>query len=234
MNLTIFKGAMRRGILTPFSIIINCVVPLGLILFANNASFMGPNDIGRVFYLTAMAIMWGAFTMAKAIQQDRATGVIHRILAGPVSMGNYLVQNFFAALVPMVIISTVIAIVSVLLHDWSITIAFGVAICYIFLAASAIGLSFAWSCIFKDGEASAVGVSMILTVVATIGGFMLPLFILPDVLRYIGALTPAHWASRAIEELLREGFTNMYWLSLLAMAMFAFVFIAYGSKRRMV
>lgn len=234
MNLTVFKGAMRRGFLTPFSIIINCVVPLGLILFANNASFFGPDDFGRVFYMTAMAIMWGAFTMAKAIQQDKASGVIYRILSGPVTMRSYLLQNFFAALVPMSILSGIIGAISFLVHDYTLTVAVGVILCYILLSATSIGLSFAWSCIFKDAEASAVGVSMILTIVGTIGGFIVPLSILPNVLYYIGAISPAHWASRAIEEILAYGFSHTYWLALGALTMFAALFILYGSKRRMV
>lgn len=233
MNLTIYKGAMRRGIMTPFSMIINCAVPLGLILFAHGASF-GEGDVGRVFFIIAMAMMWGAFTLAKAIQQDRSNGTIYRILTGPVTMGDYLVQNFFAALTPLAVLSVLVGAISFLLHDWSITVALGLTLCYIFLAATSIGLSFAWSCIFKNGEASTVAISMLLTVLATIGGLIIPLGFLPDFLYYLGALTPAHWASRAIEEVLAYGFSNTYWMSLGAMALFAFVFIMYGSKRRMV
>lgn len=233
MNLTIFKGALRRGLLTPFSIAINCVIPLGLIIFGQNFSF-GEGDIGRVFFLTALAILWGAFTLAKGIKEDRASGVIYRILSGPVSMANYLTQNFMAAMVPMVALSTVIGLINYFLHDWSITVAIGISLCYILLAAVSTGLSFAWSCLFKDQEASAVAVSMVLTVMATIGGFFLPLSLLPRGLYYLGAITPAHWASRAIEEILTYGFSNMYWLGLLAMAMFTFAFVLYGGKRRMV
>lgn len=233
MNLTVFKYALRRGLLTPMSLVINCVVPLGLILFANNAAF-GPGDFGRVFYLIALGILWGAFTMAKSIQQDRTSGVVNRIVAGPVTMFSYLVQNFFASLAPMVVLSIIVGALSFLLHDWSITVAIGVTLCYILLASTSIGLSFAWSCIFKDSEASAVGVSMILTLVATIGGFMFPLSMMPRPLFYIGALLPAHWASRSIDAILVDGFSNMYWLGLLAMAMFTFMFVLYGSKRRLV
>jgi len=79
------------------------------------------------------------------------------------------------------------------------------------------------------------GISLLLTLSAMLGGLMMPLEFLPDALFYLGAITPAHWAARSLQELMNySSLTNMYWLGLLAMAMFATAFVLYGSKRRLV
>jgi len=234
MNLTIYKNALRNGLMNPFSLIVNCAVPLVLTIFGGNIGF-GPMDIGRHFFLTAMMIMWGAFVMSKSVQSDKQDGVLIRILAGPVTMRGYLVQNFFAALTPMVILSLVLGVLNLILYDWGFVFSVGIVLCYILLSATSIGLAFVWSCFFKDKEASTAGVSILLTATAAVGGLFLPLAILPTPLFYFGALFPAHWASRAIDELLVYGtMTNMYWLGILAMGLFTIAFILFGGKRRLV
>jgi len=234
MNLTIYKNALRNGLMNPFSLIINCAIPLILTIFGSNVGF-GAMDVGRQFFLIAMLVMWGAFVMSKSVQSDKQDGVLIRILAGPVTMRGYLVQNFFAALTPMVILSLAIGMLGLILHSWDFIFTLGLVLCYIFLAATSVGLSFVWSCFFKDKEASTAGVSILLTATAAIGGFFLPLAILPTPIFYVGALFPAHWASRAIEQLLIYGtMTNMYWLGVLAMGLFTTAFILFGGKRRLV
>jgi len=227
------KYALRRGFMNPLSIIINCAAPLAFVFFSSNmpVAQIGAN---REFYLIAMMIMWGAFIMSKSVQHDKMEGVLIRILAGPVTLRGYLMQNFFAALVPMIGISILISAIGMLVNDWGFMFSIGLALCYIMLSTTSIGLSFAWSCLFKDKENSAAGVSVLITTVAAIGGFFLPLAILPQPIYYLGALFPAHWASRAIEVLLEDGMVGMYWVGLAAMALFSVAFILFGGKRRLV
>ena len=234
MNITIFKHALKNGVTKPLSLILNSVVPLVLVIFADRVegAFGGAESL--VFYLLGFVIMYGAFLMANSIQKDKVEGVLVRILVGPISLQNYLIQNFFAAIIPMIFVSSVIGLLGFLIHDWAGMLTIGLIIIYILLSATSIGLSFAWSCIFKDKEASMSGISLVITFSGLLGGFMFPLQMLPDPAYYAGMITPAHWASRAIEQLtLYNEFTNMFWLGLLAMAMFTTAFILFGSKRRL-
>jgi len=129
-------------------------------------------------------------------------------------------------------------VLGIILHDWEFGFAFGLVLVYIMLSATSIGLSFVWSCLFKDKEASLSGISVVITMSALLGGFMMPLSMFPDPIYYMGMITPAHWASRAIEQLVEYRvygeLASMYWLGLLAMAMFTIAFVLYGSKRRLV
>ena len=231
-NFTIFNYALRRGLKNPIVVIVNFFLPVGIILVA----FSDENPLGaeRGYYLLAMALMLGAYFMARSIQQDKLDGTVIRILAGPVTMRGYLVQNFFSTMVPMAGIIAASIVFGAIIHGWGIGFAVQLAVCYLFLAATSVGLAFAWSCIFKDKEASFAVFSVFLTAVASLGGLLLPLELLPGPLPYISALLPAHWAARAIEALLHDGARGMYMFSLLAMTLFATAFLIYGSKRRII
>jgi len=230
-NLTVFKHALYNGVSKPISLIINSVVPLGLVIFSDRINAFG----ATAYTLLGFIIMYGAFLMANSIQKDKVEGVLTRILAGPITLRSYLIQNFFAAILPMAFVSAIIGLLGFLIHDWDSVFTIGLVLVYIFLSATSIGLSFVWSCLFKDKEASLSGISVVITMTALLGGFMIPLQFLPDPIYYIGMITPAHWASRAIEQLQQYGeFTQMYGLGLLALTLFTIAFILYGSKRRLV
>ena len=232
-NLTVFKYSLKNAITKPKTIIINSILPIVLVVFADRINFAGLEGVS--FSLLGFLIMYGAFLMASGIQKDKVEGVLIRILVAPVTLRSYLTQNFFAALVPMVLVSAIIGTLGHLIHDWSITLTLGLVLVYVLLSATSIGLSFVWSCLFKDKEASLSGISVVLTLSALLGGFMIPLEFMPRPIYVVGMVTPAHWASRAIEQLLvYNEFSNMYWVALLALAMFTFAFVAYGSKRRLV
>ncbi|MCL2227720.1 MAG: ABC transporter permease [Oscillospiraceae bacterium] len=228
--MTIFKFALKRGFFSPAALILNLALPL-LLMIVMRADGLGDQGL----FLIAMAVMFGGFFMAKGIQNDRMEGVLLRILSGPVTMRSYLIQNLLGAAVPMLGLSIVIGIFGVVIHDWNMTFAVGMVICYALLAATSIGLSFVWSSLFKSKESSSGAFSAVMTLVSALGGFFVPLNLMPDVLFYLGTLFPAHWASRGIQILIDYGeFTQMYWFSLLAMLLYAAVYILFGAKRRLI
>jgi len=233
INMTVFKYALRNGVTKPTSLVINSVGPIALVIFSDRISMFGAPNVA--FYLLGFIIMYGAFLMANSIQKDKVEGVLTRILAGPITLRSYLAQNFLAAIIPMAFVSAIIGLLGYLIHDWDVAVTIGLVFAYILLSATSIGLSFVWSCLFKDKEASLSGISVVITMTALIGGFMIPLEFLPRGIYYAGMITPAHWASRAIEQVLTYGeFTQMYGLGLLALTLFTIAFILYGSKRRLV
>jgi len=172
--------------------------------------------------------------MAGGIQRDKIDGVTLRILAGPLTFRSYLVQNFFAGLMPMTVLIFILGVLGIILHGWNVIFTVWVSLTYILLSATSIGLSFVWSLWFKDKESGVVTFSFSLTLMAFMGGIMLPFSILPPVIRNIGALFPVHWAARAFEALLAEGANLEYAFSLFILLLFTVVLILYGSKRRII
>lgn len=230
--MTIFKYALRRGFWNPISLSINCALPLAVLLFGGRINIVNIDASPTASsYTVALFIMYGAFVMARSIQVDKLDGVIVRILAGPITMRDYLVQNFLAAMIPMVFLSFALGVVGMIASGWHFTFALGAALCYVFLAATSIGLSFVWSCVFKNREMSSAVHGVFITMVATIGGMIIPLTLLPDAIFYLGALFPAHWAARSIGALYEHGFSVEYWLGIAAMFLFSAAYLLYGGKR---
>ena len=224
-----FNYALKRGFFSPIALILNCALPLFLMIAMRN------QDEPRGLFLIAMTIMFGGFFMAKGIQNDRMEGVLLRILCGPVTMRDYLFQNLMGAAVPMIGLSAAIGVLGLILYGWTLAFAIGIAVCYAFLAITSIGLSFVWSSLFRSKESSSAAFTAVATLISFIGGLLLPLEILPDTLFYLGALFPAHWAARALQNMIDYGqFTQMYGFSILAMALFAVAFILLGAKRRLI
>ena len=229
--MTVFKYALRRGLMKPVSLISNCVLPLVLILVMRDGFEM---DGGTGFFLLAFLLMFGAFMMAGGIQADKQDGVTVRILAGPITFRSYLIQNFFAGLVPMVALLLILGGIGIGLHSWSIPFTAAFVICLTLLSATMIGLSFVWAVLFKEKEASLVAFTLIVMLMGMIGGLMIPQSSMPPVLRNIGAIFPPHWAARGLTEITTYGnFTNHFWLSMAALVMFTVALIAFGSKRRL-
>jgi len=210
-------------------------LPLLLVILNPSLGF-GPTaaEQYRMPFLVALLIIFGGFYIARSIQIDKMDGTIIRILAGPVTMRSYLVQNFLSAMIPMTVLSIFIGVLGLILHNWELYFAVGLAICYIFLAATSIGLSFVWSCIFKDKEASSAVFAVLLTAVASLSGLMIPLTMLPRFLQYFGAIFPAQWANRALDALVEYGMNGIFWLGILAMFLFTVAFLLYGGKRRLI
>ena len=228
--MTIFNYALKRGFKSPTALVFNCAFPLLLMI-----AMIGEGLGDRGLFLIALTLMFGGFFMAKGIQSDRMEGVLLRILSGPVTLRMYLTQNLLGAAVPMVGLSVAIGILGIIFHDWSMIFAIGIAVCYSFLAATSIGLSFVWSSLFKDKDTSTGAFSAAMTLVAMICGLIVPLNFMPETLFYLGTLFPAHWASRAIQTLIDYGsFTRMYWLSLMAMFMFVVAYVLFGANRRLI
>ncbi|MCL2216223.1 MAG: ABC transporter permease [Defluviitaleaceae bacterium] len=230
--MTIFKFALRRGLFSPVAIILNGVIPAALIVM------MRLNDDGdyrQGIFLIAMAVMFGGFFMAKGVQNDRMEGVLLRILCGPVTTRTYLWQNLLGAAVPMVGLTALISAIGHVVLNWETTFTLGIFLTYTFLAMSSVGLSFVWSSLFKSKEASSGAFGAVMTLISALSGFMIPLHLMPDFLFYTGALFPAHWASRAMQIMLDYGeFSQMFWLSMLAMFLFTVAFILFGAKRRLI
>jgi ABC-2 type transport system permease protein len=234
--MTIFKFALLRGIRSK-DYLVNAVLPLVLIFVLPlwTASLTESRiDNPQGFYLMGLAILWASSSTAKAIMLDKSDGTIIRILTTPTSMLRYLTQNFFASMIPLTIQTLSITTIGKFTYNWQISFAFYLFLCYTVFAMSSVALLFAWSCLFKNKETSNMMFGFVVMFAAMLGGFILPLELLPKTVQLIGAVFPAYWLSMSISELLSGGTTIKYWLSLGAIILFAVAYLLYGGKRRII
>ena len=230
--MTIFRFTLIKGLRSPGTFVFNCILPLVLILIR-------PLWTGDIFLsgfgLLIMVIWGGSFLMCQGILNDKADGALTRILAAPVSMFNYLVQNLLAFMVPMTIQVVLVTVLGTILYNWSLTLALGVFLCYTVFTVSAVAMSFAWNCLFKSKDSSFSSFSVMVTFGTFLSGAMVPISTFPEgILRYVGAILPAYWAVRGLDSLAASTITGDFWIAILAMLLFTAAFLLYGGKRRMI
>ena len=230
--MTIFRFALIKGLRSPGTFIINCVLPLALILIR-------PLWTGELFLsgfgLLIMVIWGGSFLMAQGILNDKADGAIIRILAAPVSMLNYLTQNLLAFMVPMAVQVALVTLLGAILYNWSLAIALLVFLCYTVFTISSVALSFAWNCLFKSKDSSFSSFSALMTFGTFLSGAFVPISDFPAGLQNVGAILPAYWAMRGLNILSNYGGATVgYWVAVLAMLLFTLAFLLYGGKRRII
>ena len=232
MNMTIFRFALIKGLRSPGTFVFNCILPLALILIR-------PLWTGEFFisgHGLLVMVIWGAsFLMSQGILNDRADGALIRVLAAPVSMLHYLVQNLLAFMVPMTLQIALITALGMILYDWGIALALHIFLCYTIFTISSVAMSFAWNCLFKSKESSFSSFSALVTFGSFLSGTFMPISYFPEALQYVGAIIPAYWAMRGLTSLIELGTASMeYWIGILAMLLFTAAFLLYGGKRRMI
>lgn len=226
----IFKYSLINGLKSKAALAVNCILPLVLILIRP----LWTGDLQLGFNLVAFMIMGGTFVISQGIMDDRTSGTVVRILAAPVTMFSYLMQKLFAYTVPLVVNIIVVCLVGYFLYDWSLYFAMALMLCYTVLTLACVALTFAWACLFKSKSNSLSAFSIVLTAMAMLGGLIIPIDLLPDVLQHVGAIFPSYWASNGIESLIQYGITGQYWLSIAVMLLFTAIFLLYGGKRRII
>jgi len=232
--LTIFRFALVKGLRSPMTLVLNCILPVVLMFVRPLWEETGLLGGEAGFGFLVMIIWGGTFLMAQGTLNDRENGTIIRILSAPVSMFNYLVQNLLAYMVPLIVQVFLVSALGMILYDWGITLALALFVCYTVFTISSVALSFAWNCLFKRKASSFPAFGALVSFGTFLSGALLPLTLFPTVLQYVGTIFPAYWAVRGINEALEVGMTGDYWLSILAMALFTMAFLLYGGKRRMI
>lgn len=229
-RLTIYRFALLRAQRNPVSLLINAVLPLILIFISG--LWTGEEAMG--FSFIGAALMYGSFLAARGIMNDKLDGTITRIFTSPVTTLQYLSQNLLAVMTPLTMQIIAVGIIGSILYQWEIDFTLSLMLIYFLFAAASVAFSFAWSCMFKDREISYTMFSVLMSLVALLGGFFVPLQVLPNALRYVGALFPAYWVSNGILALrgLDEAMGS-FWISAAVIVLFAVLYMVYGSKRRM-
>ena len=155
----------------------------------------------------AVAILFLLFSSAHgavSLIEERETGVLDRILAGPGRTG-VLVNGKFAFLV----VQGFVQVAVIFVIAW---LAYGVDLpAHVFpwagttlltaAAAAALGLAIASSCRTKRQAQTLANVAIL--VLSALGGSMVPRFFMPELLQDIGWLTPNTWAL--------EAYTATFW-----------------------
>jgi len=159
------------------------------------------------YYAGAVAILFLLFSAvhgAISLIEERDSGVLDRILAGPGRITVLVNGKFLFLVVQGFVQVAVIFVIAWMVHDvdlpghllpWSVTTLLSAA------AAAAMALVIAAACSTKRQAQTLANVAIL--VVSALGGSMVPRFFMPQFVQDLGWLTPNTWAL--------EAYTATFW-----------------------
>ncbi len=227
--MTIFLFAFIRSLRRKSTLVAMFVLPLAIVFIRT----LWTLENGRGFLFYGMIIMFAAFSLVRSIMIDRMTGTVVRIFAAPVATFQYLFQNLLAFWLIIGVQTIVFVVIGSALYGWGIEMAVRLILSYNIFAVASLAFSLAWNSMFRSKVMSDAIFSIIISLMALLGGIFIPISMLPDFLRKIGMLFPTYWLSNSLLFIQDKEWNGQYWLSILIMFLFSAAFLLYGSKRRL-
>lgn len=227
--MTIFRFALIRSLRKRMTLIALCAVPLAMILI--RPLWISENGFGFSFY--GIAILYAAFLLVRSIMTDRISGTVVRIFAAPVTAFQYLLQNLLGFLLLLTLQIVLVTSLGAVLYGWGVAAAGQFMLGYILFAATSVAFSLAWNSLFRSKEMSDGVFSVVVSVMALLGGVFIPISMLPDFLQKMGMLFPTYWLSNALLAVQNGYMGQEFWLSVVMLLLFTVAFLLFGSKRRL-
>lgn len=227
--MTIFRFALIRSLRNKFTLLALCGIPFILIFM--RPLWVPAYNTGAIFY--GMILMYASFLLVRSVMTDRTTGTVTRIFAAPVTTYQYLAQNLLAYELLLMIQVFIMITLGTFLYQWRFVFSLQLFLCYTIFAGTSISFALAWNSLFRSKQSSDAVFSIIVTLMAILGGIFVPITLLPPVLQKIGMLFPTYWLSNAILALEGQLQTGAYLLSIAALCLFTCIFLVFGSKRRL-
>jgi ABC-2 type transport system permease protein len=182
--------------------------------------------------MTVLFVFLTAQTMAHSVYEEKKIGSFRRLLAAPISrpsiMSGKMLPNFITVILQVIVIFFAGVVIFPLLGWGQLTLgsdplALILLVLMIALCSTALG---AMISALARTEAQIGGLStIILWVMAFIGGSIVPFFLINDVLATLGKVTPQYWAITGFYDLFVRGQTlTDITDSLLALLLFSVLF----------
>ncbi len=171
---------------------------------------VGAGSLGAshvAYYAGAVAILFLFFSAvhgALTLVEERDTGLLDRLLAGPGGMSAVVTGKFLFLVVQGVIQVAVIFVVAWLLYGVDVP---GRVVPFLVItvaaAAAAAGLALALTAASRTRRQAQTLANIVILIVSAIGGSMVPRFLMPPLIKSLGWLTPTTWAV--------EAYSGLFW-----------------------
>jgi len=192
-----------------------------------------------VYYAGAVTILFALFSAmhgALSLIDERASGIVDRILAGPAGMAPVVTGKFLFLAGQASLQAGAIFLTARLVYDIPMAGHLGVwAITTLAAAAASAGLALGLVSVCRTREQAQMFATFVILILAAVGGSMAPRFLMPPWLQALGWATPHAWVIDAYQGALwrDEGPGVLYkaWL-VLALTGAAGLIIAQAAARR--
>jgi ABC-2 type transport system permease protein len=176
---------------------------------------------------TVMFVFFIVMFAGRSFLNERKEGTFRRVLSAPIGKWNLfigkMIPNFLISLIQCFVMFAIGHLVFGMSLGNSILGLIGISLCLAW-ASTSIGMLIAS---LVRSETQIVGVSMMIVLtLAALGGTMVPLFIMPEIMQQIALFTPHAWALTGYQSLLVRGMgLSDVWLNMLVLFLFGMAFI---------
>jgi ABC-2 type transport system permease protein len=174
-------------------------------LQAATGAAAGSNEVAYSAGAVALLfLLLSAVYGAVSLFDERDSGVIERVVAGPAGT-RPLIDGKFLYLAALGIVQiTVIFTLAWLVYGVDVPSHWlGWTMTTVVAAASAAGLALALTTMFRTRHQALTFANVTVLILCALGGSMIPRFLMPDFLRQVGWVTPNAWAL--------EAYTSIFW-----------------------
>lgn len=182
---------------------------------------------------TVFGVFWIVQQLALSVVRERRDGTLRRLLAAPLSKGallmGKLVPFYFINLLQIILMLGIVGYFFGLNIGGSPAGMIAVSLALAF-AATSMGVLVA---AFGKSESQVIGLTtLLLILMAAIGGSFVPVFLMPDWMQTASLITPHGWALQAYVDLIVRGYGLMEVMqSVVVLLAFGLVFLVIGVWR---
>lgn len=201
------------------------------ITLEDNSKPRGITLAGMGFLVMSM-LFFSSFT-ANMILEDRKNRILYRVLASPIEVKGYMLENLLSFLcVSQIQIAAVFIMMRVI---FNMNLGPSLLNLYIVLSVfSLVCVSFgvALTSLGKDSRQASIMASFLITPMAMLGGSFWPREIMPEFLQKVGYFVPVTWVLKGAEKVLFGGTLLDAKIELLILFLFAVIFFLLGTWRK--
>nr|AFV25620.1 multidrug transporter [Alkalihalobacillus alcalophilus ATCC 27647 = CGMCC 1.3604] len=176
-------------------------------------------------------ILFVSMRLTSIILEDRTRGVVKRLAVAPITHFQYLSQNLLAYFIIMVIQSFVVVYGGLIYGQelYQPFLLFG-----LFLSFSLMALAFAlaWISFFRSKETSFLIFISMISLFALLGGLLIPIEMMPDVLARLAVIFPTYWLMEGLNWIVIGEDLSDFLLVNGMLILYAVIFLILGSIRR--
>lgn len=227
--MTIFKFTFKRVFKNKFDILWLILLPV-ISVFISAETWI-PIPLG--FQLYGILLLFISSKICKTMMEDRENKVVLRISAAPITHLRYLAENLFAYALILSFVNIVVVGLGALRYGVEIIPPIMTFLLFSAFSATSIGLSMAWYALFRHTETAYSVLGGLYFALAMLGGMLWPIEIFPEIVQRTIQILPTYWFAMGMRQVVFEGYTVDYFLTIGILLLFSAVFILLGSRKRL-
>ncbi|KYG29636.1 ABC transporter permease [Alkalihalobacillus trypoxylicola] len=224
----LFQYALKRSLANKVNLIFLLLLPI-LCLFMPAADYWPLLPFGYQYF--GIFLMFVSIRLTSIILEDRSRGVVKRLAVAPITHLQYLSQNLLAYFVLM-IVQCVVIVYGGLLYGQELFKPHLLLVLFLSFSLTSLAFALFWISFYRSKETSFLIFISLISLIALLGGILVPLDMMPELLQNIAIIFPTYWLSEGLtwiaigEELMEFLLINgMLWL-------YALIFLIVGSIKR--